>query len=358
MGVIIGLFLFISGHFVLSFIASIVFPVAADLIARAGKYKSKALLLVSYVVFSYGLTGPILPLWFMKDAYVASLQARGKDAAYIDGVFVNINVLHLDDRDSGVRGSRRLVRPAHDEEALHQGRYRLMNPARRTLDPRAKLYLLLVANLMLFFHVGLATQIVMVVLFLLPLLAAARWRTALNFGVTYAVLTALGMLDPDALGLPWLHVVSALAVGVTMMLPCFITGAYTFTTTSASAFICAMRRMRVPEAVVIPCVVVIRFFPTIAEDYRQIRNAMALRGIASGGWGLVRHPAQSLEYILIPLLMNATNVAQDLSVAALTKGLGREGEHTSRTLIRMTVVDWLVMIVVTLPLALDIAGVI
>ena len=53
MGVIIGLFLFISGHFVLSFIASIVFPVAADLIARAGKYKSKALLLVSYVVFSY-----------------------------------------------------------------------------------------------------------------------------------------------------------------------------------------------------------------------------------------------------------------------------------------------------------------
>lgn len=77
---------------------------------------------------------------------------------------------------------------------------------------------------------------------------------------------------------------------------------------------------------------------------------------AAGGWFVTR--PQSLEYILIPLLMNATNVAQDLSVAALTKGLGREGEHTSRTLIRMTVVDWLVMIVVTLPLALDIAGVI
>lgn len=143
---------------------------------------------------------------------------------------------------------------------------------------------------MLFFHVGLATQIVMVVLFLLPLLAAARWRTALNFGVTYAVLTALGMLDPDALGLPWLHVVSALAVGVTMMLPCFITARIRSpprprARSSARCGVCS-----VPEAVVIPCVVVIRFFPTIAEDYRQIRNAMALRGIASGGWGLVRHP--------------------------------------------------------------------
>ena len=56
-----------------------------------------------------------------------------------------------------------------------------------------------------------------------------------------------------------------------------------------------MRRMHVPEAVVIPCVVVIRFFPPIAEDYRQIRNAMALRGISSGGWGIVRHPTQSLD---------------------------------------------------------------
>ena len=76
----------------LSFIASIVFPVAADLIARAGKYKSKALLLVSYVVFSYGLTGPILPLWFMKDAYVASLTGgAARTQPTSNGVFVNIN---------------------------------------------------------------------------------------------------------------------------------------------------------------------------------------------------------------------------------------------------------------------------
>lgn len=92
MGVVIGLFLFVSGHFALSFAASVVFPVAADLIARAGRYKNKVGILISYVVFCYGLTGPILPLWFMKDAYVASLQARGKDAAYIDALFSQISV--------------------------------------------------------------------------------------------------------------------------------------------------------------------------------------------------------------------------------------------------------------------------
>lgn len=91
MGLVMGLFFFASGHFVLSFAANIVCGLLADLIAARDKFRSKKLLLVSYVVFSYGLTGPILPLWFMKDAYIANLTARGKDAAYIDTLFAPIN---------------------------------------------------------------------------------------------------------------------------------------------------------------------------------------------------------------------------------------------------------------------------
>lgn len=91
MGIVVGLFLFVSGHFILSLAASVVFPVIADAIARVGEYRNKAGILASYVVFCYSLTGPILPLWFMKDAYVANLQARGKDVSYIDGVFAHVN---------------------------------------------------------------------------------------------------------------------------------------------------------------------------------------------------------------------------------------------------------------------------
>ena len=91
MGLVMGLFFFVSGHFVLSFAANILFGVLADWVASLGKYHDRKLLFVSYILFSYGLTGPILPLWFMKDAYVASLQARGKDSSYIDGVFAHVN---------------------------------------------------------------------------------------------------------------------------------------------------------------------------------------------------------------------------------------------------------------------------
>lgn len=91
MDLVMGLFFFVSGHFVLSFAANIVCGLLADWVAKLGNYRSKKLLLVSYVVFSYGLTGPILPLWFMKDAYIANLTARGKDAAYINTLFAPIN---------------------------------------------------------------------------------------------------------------------------------------------------------------------------------------------------------------------------------------------------------------------------
>ena len=87
-----GLFFFSSGHFVLSFATNVVCGVVADLIALASGYKKKSMLLVSYIVFSYGLTGPVLPMWFMKDNYVQSLIERGKDQAYIDGVFEYISM--------------------------------------------------------------------------------------------------------------------------------------------------------------------------------------------------------------------------------------------------------------------------
>lgn len=92
MGIVMGLFFFASGHFILSFGANIVCGILADIICKIGKYKNKMLILLSYIVFSFGLTGPVLPLWFMKDAYVANLIERGKDAGYIDAMFASINM--------------------------------------------------------------------------------------------------------------------------------------------------------------------------------------------------------------------------------------------------------------------------
>ena len=323
MGLVMGLFFFVSGHFVLSFAANIVCGVLADWVASRSQYRSKKVLLASYVIFSYGLTGPILPLWFMKDAYIANLTARGKDAAYIDTLFAPIN----------------------------NGGFVAAMAAILVCAVLGGLFGQLLANLMLFFHVGTGAEAVATGLFLLLFFLSGHTRTGIRLSVVYFGLLAIDLFVVPLAGESiLLNLLSLVSVGIRMMLPCIITGAYAFSTTTIGELTAALRRMHVPESVIIPCAVVVRFFPTVQEDYHQIHNAMALRGIAEGKGALLLHPMQSLEYILMPLLMNGNNVAQDLSVAALTKGIGLPGTHTCMTELHLTVWDFIYPALCTLPL--------
>ena len=152
--------------------------------------------------------------------------------------------------------------------------------------------------------------------------------------------------------------VSMVVVSLRMILPCIIAGTYAFMTTTVSEFICALRKIHVPECMIIPFMVIIRFFPTIKEDYSQIRNAMAFRGIGVGKFSLITQPMKTLEYIIIPLLMNGNNVSQDLSIAALTKGIGVKGNHTCVEQIKVKAIDYIYILICILPLILFKKGVI
>ena len=209
---------------------------------------------------------------------------------------------------------------------------------------------LVIGNLLLFFHADLATEMCLMCFFLLPFAFSKKWKTGLRLTLMYVVLLAMDFwFVPVARGAAasW---ISLLSVGIRMMFPCLVTGIYAFTTTGVSEFVCAMRKMKIPENIIIPCTVVIRFFPTIREDYRQIRSAMKFCG--NGQTSVILHPMRNLEYVLIPLLMNSNNVSQDLSVAALTKGIGMEGEHTSISEMHFGALDIAYMTLCTVPLIL------
>ncbi|GMA08774.1 hypothetical protein GCM10025886_19250 [Tetragenococcus halophilus subsp. flandriensis] len=90
MGSVLGIFFFLSGLFPFALIPSVISALLADIIAYAFKYKSKIGLLISYIVFSFNTTGPVVQLLFSPDSYAANLRERGKDAAYIEDVFASI----------------------------------------------------------------------------------------------------------------------------------------------------------------------------------------------------------------------------------------------------------------------------
>ena len=122
----------------------------------------------------------------------------------------------------------------------------------------------------------------------------------------------------------WNFILGA-AVGIyTHMLPGFIMGYYLVSTTTVSEFVAAMERMHVPEKIVIPMSVVFRFFPTVTEEYAAIRDAMKMRGITT-----FRSPMKMLEYRVVPLMISIAKIGEELSAAALTRGLGAPQKRTN-----------------------------
>jgi conserved hypothetical integral membrane protein TIGR02185 len=93
MGGVFGLLFLVTGHFPMSVFPSFICAILADLIQYKLKGNEKVRTTISYIIFSFGLTGPLLPMWFMKNAYVDSLIKRGKDMDYINYVFAPMTTL-------------------------------------------------------------------------------------------------------------------------------------------------------------------------------------------------------------------------------------------------------------------------
>ena len=91
LGIVLGGFFFLSGHFFAAFLPGLIFGILADLLAKQGNYQNKCLSLASFVLFSFANSGPIIMMWLARETYVQSLLARGKTQEYIDRVMVPLN---------------------------------------------------------------------------------------------------------------------------------------------------------------------------------------------------------------------------------------------------------------------------
>ena len=189
------------------------------------------------------------------------------------------------------------------------------------LDPRTKLLLLLTITTLMFStsNEGIM-NIVKPCLSLVPfvlILSEHRFKTAGKYLLLYVACFAL-----ERIALVYL---SGLLSFIVMAVTSIMTGAWLISSTSVSEFIGAMERMHITEKIVIPMSVIFRFFPTISEEYQAIRDAMKMRGIRSGG----RHPLLMVEYRLVPLMVSVVKIGDELSAAALTRGLGAPVRRTN-----------------------------
>ncbi len=209
------------------------------------------------------------------------------------------------------------------------------------LDPRTKIFMILVVSVIVMMTATssllwmIRIVITMVPIFLL--VVEKRYASALRFLVLYSVAIFLTFffLSEGSTGF-----ISALLTGycaiIAQFIPAMIIAWYVVRTTKIDEFMSAMQKIHIPDGITISFAVVMRFFPTIREEYSFIKDAMKMRGITLGGGNAVK----MIEYRMVPLLFSCVNIGDELSAAAITRGLGGKVKRTSVVDLKLHVADW------------------
>ncbi len=105
-------------------------------------------------------------------------------------------------------------------------------------------------------------------------------------------------------------------------------GASVSKTLTIGEIICTMEKLKIPRQIVIPIAVTLRFVPTIRQEFGYIKDCMRIRGIECGFIESMIHPIVWIEYLLVPILMRSFKIADELSAAAMVRGIECQGEKT------------------------------
>ncbi|MBD8103814.1 cobalt transporter [Plantibacter flavus] len=191
----------------------------------------------------------------------------------------------------------------------------------RGLDPRTAI-LLLVATSIAVMQVDGARWMPAAFAVGLTLTVWERaWRRALTLLVTVGVLAALESWLP----IVWPNAVTTTAgVGASYLLRFVLVaaiGAHLIATTTPTRLSASLRAWRVPRPIAVTLGVMVRFFPVVANEAHAVLEAMRLRGLVNAR-GVARHPLRAAEQFVVPMIAASLRASDDLSAAAILRGLG------------------------------------
>ena len=199
------------------------------------------------------------------------------------------------------------------------------------IDPRTKLFLLLVMNIVLLsfgnskglFYLRFAVGFLPFIM----ILTDKRIKMAIIYLIIYvgSHLTIIYLIDYTA-G-PLVIILGFITSIATRFMPGGMLGFYFLISTKVNEVVAAMERMHISQKIIIPISVMFRFFPTVKEEAEGISDAMRMRKLGFGYF--FKRPVEILEYRMVPMMISVVNIGEDLSASALTRCLGMKKSRTN-----------------------------
>lgn len=214
-----------------------------------------------------------------------------------------------------------------------------------SFDPRGKMFIFLTAcffsmNISIFFPLALFATFILVLLLL-----SGKVKSGISMYLVFVIGTAISYWALHMQATIWTGLLAGIFSFCRLFMPTIMAFMLLFQTTKISEFMSAFEKLHVPYVVVIPFTVMFRFFPTVQEEWRGIRQAMSFRGIGMGAKGLILHPIRSAEHILVPLLFSCVAIMDELVAASLARGLDSDKKRTCYFELKLRFYDYIVWVI-------------
>ena len=144
------------------------------------------------------------------------------------------------------------------------------------LDPRTKLLILALTSISVFLNESIVIEGIFMLIPFLLILLEGKVRNSLKSVILFSILLIIQLWAAHMLPVTAGGIVYMFAVYVRKLIPCFMLGSFLIQTTKVSAFLAAVSRLRLPKGFTIALAVTLRYFPTMTEEWRFIKDAMSL----------------------------------------------------------------------------------
>ena len=92
-------------------------------------------------------------------------------------------------------------------------------------------------------------------------------------------------------------------------------------------------------------IVMLRFAPTVLHEFGEVREAMKIRGFLKSVGNVLRHPMDTLEYAIVPMVFRSLKIADELAASAIVRGIESPYKKESYYVSRIAALDYFLIVV-------------
>lgn len=212
------------------------------------------------------------------------------------------------------------------------------------IDPRTKVLLLILCVFSAMMAPSLIYEFSLVLLIGIFGTICGKFKYSLKFVLIYGLIYFFTVWVMGALTGTLRTMFIAFLGLLHKVYPCAMMAGILISTTKVSEFLSAMNKLRLPKKIVIPFAVMLRYIPTIKEDWHFIKDAMRMRDVSPTPKSLIYNPVMTIECVYVPLMMAASKAADELSIASITRGIENPKPRTCLVQIRMGIIDVITLV--------------